>query len=175
MKLLAWVYLALGAISQASPIPDPLPHPASTGLALSPRQSVSRTVSISSNMLIHDSETFGDDEFTRSRTLGAVKLGTSEGLMKQVSYTETAGGEICVKVDLTLTLSPTNLSVDVAYFLTLYEGTSEACGDGADLDGTVESSGSVGPNTTRTIEATVNNVDEGGDWARLTLTVLNSS
>ncbi|KAK0721107.1 hypothetical protein B0H67DRAFT_483258 [Lasiosphaeris hirsuta] len=172
MKPLAWVPLAMCMISQASPVPDPLPVPASADLALLPRQSVSRAVSLSSVMLIHDSETFGDDEFTRVRTLDTVNLGTSEGLIKQVRYAETAGGEICIQVDLTLTLNPADLSVNVGYFLSLYEGTSEECG--GDLDGTFQSDDSVGRDTSKTITATVNNNDEGGDWARLTLTVLNA-
>jgi len=128
---------------------------------------------MASVMLIHDSETFGDDEFTRTRTLDAVKLGTSEGLIKQVRYTETAGGEICVQVDLTLTLNPADLSVQVSYFLSFFEGTSEECG--GDLDGTFGSSDSVGRDATKIITAGVNNNDEGGDWASLTLVVVNAA
>ncbi len=172
MKPLAWIILVLGVISQASPVPDPVPVPASTRRALPPRQSVSRTVSLASIILIHDSETFGDDEFTRTRTLEPVKLGTADGLIKQVRYTETAGGEICVQVDLTLTLNPTDLSVHVSYFLSLYEGTSEECG--GDLDGTFESSDTARRDAVKIIKASVNNDDEGGDWARLTLIVLNT-
>lgn len=134
---------------------------------------MSRRVSISSVALIHDSETFGDDEFTRSRSLGSVVLGTSQGLSKQVRYTETAGGEICVEVILTLTLSPSDLSVHFGYFLALYEGTSEDCG--GDLDGTFESSDTVGRDAIETITATVHNIDDGGDWARVSWTVVNAA
>ncbi|KAK0631232.1 hypothetical protein B0T14DRAFT_559052 [Immersiella caudata] len=178
MKFLPFVFLTLLGWAQASPVPAPnelIPLDTSpvSDVALIPRQQiVSRTIHITATTKIHDDETFGDDEFTRTNALGPVILGTSAGHVKQVSFSARAGGEIRVEVFLTLTLDPKDLSVKVSYLIDLYEGTSEST---SDLDGRLE--GSTAVKKDRTIEhkaQRVRNTDEGGDWAEVTLTIVNA-
>jgi len=142
-------------------------------VSVAPRQSlISRTIHISSTMKIHDDETFGDDDFTRTTTLAPIILGTSAGYSRQVTFAGRAGGEIRVEVLLTLTLRPNDLSVVVSYLIKLFEGTSESTND---LDGQVEGSGVVGKDRTVEIRAKrVKNDDEGGDWADVIMSVVNA-
>lgn len=174
MKLLSLIF-ALLVTAQASPVPslsEIIPFSPETNHILSSRQSiVSRTIHISSVIKIHDDETFGDDDFTRSTTLSPIVLGTAAGFTRQVSYNAKAGGEIRVEVLLTLTLRPSDLAVQVSYLVKLFEGTSENTND---LDGQVEGSDTVRKDRTVDIKTRVRNEDEGGDRADLTLTVVNA-
>ncbi|KAK5651941.1 hypothetical protein OQA88_11483 [Cercophora sp. LCS_1] len=171
MKLFNILLLTLLSGVQASPLPSTdlalTPVPESS---LDPRQAISRTIYISSTMHIHDDETFGDDDFTRTTTLSPVVLGSAAGVgfTRQVSYSASAGGEIRVEVLLTLTLRPSDLGVQVNYVVKLFEGTSESTND---LDGQIQGSQIVGKDKVVDIKARVRNTDEGGDWADLTLNV----
>ncbi|KAK4449792.1 hypothetical protein QBC34DRAFT_425193 [Podospora aff. communis PSN243] len=178
MKLLPFICLTLLGWGQASPVPVPdalttLDTAQVDNISLLPRQSVvSRTIHISATTKIHDDETFGDDEFTRTNSLAPIIVGTTAGHVQHAKFAARAGGEIRVEVTLTVTLNPSDLSVRVSYVIDLYEGTSESTGD---LDGRIEGSKTVKKNQTLEFKADrVRNTDEGGDWADVTLTVVNA-
>lgn len=179
------VFLIFLLTAQASPILSnpPVDLPKELGHTLHVRQNATGNVttlavptvevSISSQIQIHDDEPFpfGSENIIRSRTLPDVFLGGNQGFVKQVSFFERGGGEICVQVALTLTLIPANLSVRVDYVLNLFEGVTENCND---LDGTVSGNWLVRKNDAAFIRASVLNVDEGGDRADLFLTIVNT-
>ena len=102
------------SVAQSTPTPPTKSSPAKPYPAWS-----------TSNMLIHDDELFGDDEFTRDRSFPPVTLSESGGLTKRITYAESGGGKIYVRVNLDLTLSLVDLSVNVGCLLSMYEGTSE--------------------------------------------------
>jgi hypothetical protein len=122
-------------------------------------------ISMVGSVNITDSETFGSNEHCARGLFGtgAAQLPTT----KVATVTDTdngCGGEIRVEARITATLSSNGtfcMSGNQARIL-LYEGTSEST---TDLDGEVHLVGCVQPGQTRTWQGTVNNTDEGGDFA----------
>ncbi|KAK0744492.1 hypothetical protein B0T21DRAFT_398974 [Apiosordaria backusii] len=183
MKL-SFILLGLFAAIQASPAPAPAPAPAAisavevrspTDLSPAPRAEkvVSRTINLSSTLVIRDDEPWPVNHrtYTRSHNPPPVILGTKTGYTQKVKYEAKVGGEIRVEVHLTLTLRPSDLSVLVDYQLLLFEGASTST---KDLDGKIEGSRRVFKNQEGFIKNTVHNTDEGGDRASLDLKVVNA-
>ncbi|KAK4655067.1 hypothetical protein QC762_405015 [Podospora pseudocomata] len=178
MKL-SLLLLGLLTAIQASPAPAPVPAPVSAIEVRSPtdlsarEKVVSRTINLSSTLVIRDDEPWPVNHrtYTRTHTLAPVIIGTKTGYTQKVTYEARVGGEIRVEVHLTLTLRPSDLSVLVNYQMLLFEGTSTST---KDLDGKIEGSRRVFKNTDGMIKNTVHNTDEGGDRAGLELKVVNA-
>jgi hypothetical protein len=122
-------------------------------------------LSMVGSVSITDSETFGADEHCARGLFGtgAAQLPTTK--VARINDTDNGcGGEIRVEARISATLSSNGtfcMSGQQARIL-LYEGTSEST---TDLDGEVDLGGCIQPGQTRTWQGTVNNTDEGGDFA----------
>jgi len=120
-------------------------------------------------VLTAQDEPFSDDYFTRTEDAEFI-LGVSNVQSRTYNWIERAGGEIRVEVLLTATLNPNNGDITLRHDTKLFEGTSTSTGD---LDGRASGSIVVPKNGQKPLGFTVNNTDEGGDWAKVTLTCTN--
>jgi hypothetical protein len=138
--------------------------------APSSAHSQTHTVNISGSMFITDDETFGSNEhatvtFNKNLSIGPL-LGSDTFIA-----TGCAGGEVRIELTVTVVDGDDAGSVSVFPTLRMLEGTSCSSND---LDGTfVPPAFSVAANTTVTTTQRVNNNDEGGDRADVTLNVRN--
>jgi len=130
-----------------------------------------RVVNIGGVMQIKDDEPFSDDYFTRTRNFPTMVLGVDGALTGTYTWVEKAGGEIRVEVLVTATLNPATGVVAIEHDTKLFEGTSETT---SDLDGRGRGSVQVPRGEQKVLGYTVNNTDEGGDYASVTLTCTNS-
>lgn len=135
-----------------------------------PVPQVSRHVIISASMYITDDETFGSNEHGRAegRDERWVDSWDPQGVMQLIGK---AGGEVRVELAAAAAIRPDG-SVRVVIDVKLFEGTSEETND---LDGTVSTTQIVPVDQVTQIPIRINNTDEGGDFADLTLTISNSS
>lgn len=136
----------------------------------SPVPQVSRHVIISASMYLTDDETFGSNEHGRAegRDERWVDSWDPQGVMQLIGK---AGGEMRVELAAAAAIRPDG-SVRVVIDVKLFEGTSEETND---LDGTVSTTQIIPVDQVTQIPIRINNTDEGGDFADITLTVSNSS
>jgi hypothetical protein len=173
MKLLFFILAGLLTGSHASSALAPGRARSLPKASSYPRQSVSRTIQISLVMDIHDENIFEDDrDYTRNETLRPIVLSETNGLTKTTSYNTRAGGDIVVEVLLTLTLRPSDLSVQVLYAVELYVGKDPSI---AKPVGRISGSRVATKDQDTEIKVTVHDMQyEAGDKADVTLMISNT-
>lgn len=128
-------------------------------------------INYSLSMNIKDDENWPfRDEFANRSVSGVVVLDNSTP-QRQILDIGRCGGEVRVEARFTFSRAAGG-AVAVVGDLRLYEGTTT---NSTDLDGQVSLNGTVAANGTATLRRRVNNEDEGGDWADVTLQVRNSA
>jgi hypothetical protein len=135
-----------------------------------PAPQVNRHVIITAVMDITDDETFGSNEHghVERRDERWVDSWDPQGVMQLIGK---AGGEVRVELTATAAIRPdgsVRLQVDVK----LFEGTSEETND---LDGTRSTTQIVPVGQVVQIPIRINNDDEGGDFADISLVISNSN
>lgn len=130
---------------------------------------MARRVTVSGFISGVDDETFGRDETGKKEFTQETILGDSQP--QSVLQTELRwGGECRVELQLTGTLLDDS-GVRVTGEAKLFEGVSESTGD---LDGTTSFNVLIPRGRTTTTQQRVNNTDEGGDYADISLTFSNA-
>jgi hypothetical protein len=135
-----------------------------------PAPQVSRHVIISAAMDLTDDETFASNEHAHveRRDERWVDSWDPQGVMQLIGK---AGGEMRVELNATAAIRPDG-SVRVGVDLKLFEGTSEETDD---LDGTRSTTQIVQAGQVVQIPIRINNDDEGGDFADISLVISNSN
>ena len=121
-------------------------------------------------MALTDHETFGSNERSDASQWGEV-LVMNDMPQEVMKLIDGAGGEMRVEVIL-VGQARNNGDVKISGKALLYEGTSEQTND---LDGDEPIEIIVPCDGFRSYSLTVNNEDEGGDFADVTLTFSNTS
>jgi hypothetical protein len=122
------------------------------------------------SMRIKDDENWpDDDEYANRSVSGVIQLDDSTP-SREILDIGRCGGEVRVEARYTFSRAAGG-AINVNGTLRLYEGTSDSS---SDLDGTATVSGTISANGGGTLARRVDNTDEGGDWADVTLTVSNS-
>lgn len=136
--------------------------------ALAPE--VNRHVIITASMDITDDEFWADDEHSHveGRDERWVDSWDPQGVMRLVGK---CGGEVRVEVAATAAVRPDG-SIRLLVAVDLYEGTSE---ESTDHDGHRDANQVVPVDGIVQVPIRINNDDEGGDFADISLTVSNSS
>ncbi|MGD9672554.1 MAG: S8 family serine peptidase [Candidatus Nitrosocosmicus sp.] len=134
-----------------------------------------REVALEGTMVLHDYEDFGDDEEkTVSFNAGVpqiFQLGPFQTYVDIPVWIDKVGGEVRGEIRLTLDWK-TDSSIDVHYNIKLYEGTSE---DTTDLDGEKSGLLNVPKDSSRNLNETVLNTDEGAnDFIKLEMKITNN-
>lgn len=117
-----------------------------------------------------------DDEWFRDETIETDRQMTFEVSGDEVTDKDSIdpvrwGGECRLEIDMKVTMKDSEGNLTISGELRLYEGTSTNTGD---LDGVREFSFTLPANQkNRTKTYTVNNVDEGGDYATVKMAFTN--
>jgi hypothetical protein len=156
--LLAWTCLTPLALVVASPGA----HAVATA---SVSEEVFRTIVVTSRFAITDDE-WGGDEHAQHMASSESVVGSAP--RRVLTTGKGMGGEVRVELDLDAHTEPNN-DVRVSGELRLYEGTSEST---SDLDGRRLIQEVVHPGQ-RTVSLRVDNDDEGGDFAEVTIDLDN--
>jgi hypothetical protein len=130
---------------------------------------MARRLTASASIFGVDDETFGSDEYGRASFRKETTLSNSNP-QDVLSMECRWGGECRVELDLTGQLVD-NGDVRVSGKALLFEGTSENTDD---LDGETNFTVVVPRGKTISSSQTVRNTDEGGDYAKITMTFSNS-
>lgn len=135
-----------------------------------PAPQVQRHVIITAAMDLTDDETFGSNEHGHAERHDErwVDSWDPQGVMSLIGK---AGGEMRVELAATASVRPDG-GVRISIEAKLFEGTSEETGD---LDGTNAVVQLVPAGAIVQIPLRVNNDDEGGDFADISLTISNSA
>ena len=134
-----------------------------------------REVVLAGTMVLHDYETFANDEektvdFSGSGIPTTHQLGPFQTHVDLPVWIDKVGGEIRGEVRLILDWK-NDSSVDVKFNIKLYEGTSE---DTTDLDGEESGILNIPKDTTGNLSEEVWNTDEGSpDFIKLNMTIEN--
>jgi subtilisin family serine protease len=135
-----------------------------------------RELVLAGTMVLHDYETFTDDEektsvFSVSGIPTTFQLGPFQTHVDLPVWIDKVGGEVRGEVRLTLDWK-NNSSIDVRYNIRLYEGTSE---DTTDLDGEITGILNVPKDNTGNLSEKVMNTDENSpDFIKLDMTIKNN-
>jgi hypothetical protein len=130
-----------------------------------------RRLTLRGTMKIEDYENFGDNEHATRNMARNSDVGPF-GTHDEIQWTEKMGGEI--RIELVLKIDwRIDLSIDIAWHVKLFEGTSE---ETSDLDGERSGTFKVGKDETRTLSFSVWNTDEDDpeDRADITFELTNS-
>lgn len=130
---------------------------------------VSRHIVVTAVISLTDDEFWADDEHGHAerRDEQWVDSWDPQGVLQLVGK---AGGELRVELNTTAAVRPDG-AVRVGIDVRLYEGTSE---ESTDLDGSRSILELVPPGQNVQVPIRINNDDEGGDFADITLTISNS-
>lgn len=130
---------------------------------------MARRLTASSKIFGVDDETFGSNEYGHAEFTRETILANSQP--QNVMHMECRwGGECRVELDLTGQVMD-NKDIRVTGVALLYEGTSE---NTRDLDGRTDFSLLVPRGKTTSTFQKVNNSDEGGDYAEISITFNNA-
>lgn len=127
-------------------------------------------INYSLSMRIKDDEGWPSSDEYANRGVSGVLVLDDANPTRVVLDIGTCGGEVRVEARYTFARAAGG-AVSVAGDLRLFEGASTTS---RDLDGSVNVTGTVAANASATLARRVNNTDEGGDWADVTLTATNS-
>lgn len=116
-----------------------------------------------------DDETFGSDERATATQSGIFMLDPTR-TSSSLFFVGKCGGEMRIEVSANVVQNATNGNITVSGVAKLFEGTSESTND---LDGQRAFNQVISANTTGTIAFRVNNTDEGGDFADISLRFTN--
>lgn len=131
-----------------------------------------RRITVSADMYVEDSETFGSNETVRRQKTNAAIL-SAQGIAQTVMDFEVRmGGEIRVEFHVTASLIDTNGNAMIDGEVKLYEGASENTDD---LDGVRQFQLYIPMGATINHFVRVNNDDEGGDYATIAMNISNVS
>lgn len=135
-----------------------------------PAPQVSRHVIITASMDITDDEFWADNEHAHveRRDERWVDSWDPQGVMQLIGK---CGGEVRVELAATAAMRPDG-SARIQIEVKLYEGTSE---ETTDLDGTRSTSVVVNADQIVQVPIRINNDDEGGDFADISLVISNTS
>jgi len=147
-------------------------HPSGGIHPLSPSGGVTRRrVVIDATISVTDDETFGSNEHASGGKHGEAIV-THLLPQELITMVQTCGGEVRIELRLNAQTTTSEEDVIVTGDILLYEGTSEQTDD---LDGQ-ESVNFIIPRDSSTRKSyTVRNQNEGGDFAVVTMTAVNSA
>jgi hypothetical protein len=125
-----------------------------------------RRLTLRGTMKIEDYENFGDNEHATRHMARHSDVGPY-GTHDEIHWTEKMGGEI--RVELVLKIDwRVDFSIDVAWHVKLFEGTSE---ETSDLDGERSGSINVPKDAVKTLSFSVWNTDEDDPEDRADVTI----
>lgn len=132
---------------------------------------MSNQVNYTLSMRIKDDESWPQSDEYANRSVSGVVLLDDANPQRQILDVGRCGGEVRVEARFTFARASGG-AVAVTGDLRLYEGTSESSND---LDGQASMNGTVAANAGVTLRRRVDNADEGGDWAEVSLQIQNSA
>src|SRR5690554_209711 len=126
-------------------------------------------ISYTSTMNILDHETFGSNERARVVNSDTFMLDASKKT-HHAFFIGKCGGEVRIELEITFKQNASG-SISVKETAKLFEGAST---NSTDLDGTASKAITVAKNESKVVVFRVNNTDDGGDYADITLNITNS-